>query len=216
MASSSKRLQNDVLNYESASDRKIEKNMYYIVCILLENKTSGPPLIKKLIKQNFEGDNLPLVGYIYFDYIYLLFSSLEDTDGEHFNDGSHHKICSYFSSTIARSQNMNVKCSIVELDSRMKVLVYFQTKIYENAKESIFSLLGNVKKKEFDTLSMFEMIERLKKKSISWDDIPSIERFGTFYKYVPSLDSKNGGKLSTLSELLDIREIEKYNSYLFG
>lgn len=211
MASSSKRLQNDVLSYESASDRKIERNMYYIVCIRLENKTSGPLLIKKLIRQNFDGDSLPLVGYVYSDYIYLLFSSLEDANGEHFNNGSHHKICSYFSSTISRSQDMNVECSIVELDSRTKVLVYFQTKIYENAKESIFSLLGNVKKKEFDTLSMFEMIERLKKKSISWNDIPSIERFGTFYKYI-----SKGGKLSTLSELIDIREIEKYNAYLFG
>ena len=215
MASSSKRLQNDVLSYETASDRKIASNMYYIVCIHLESDSEGPSLVKKLIREDFEEDGTPLAAYTYFNDVYLVFSSLEDTAGEHYLGGSHHKICSYFASTISRSKDMDVVCSIVELDSRTKVIVYFQTKIYENAKNSIFSRLkGKIKRKEFDSLSMFEMLELLKKKSITWTDIPPIERFGMFYKYVQGEEGK--GKLSTLSELIDIREIGKYTAYLFN
>jgi hypothetical protein len=215
MASSSKRLQNDVLNYESSSDRKIASNMYYIVCIHLETNSDGPSLIKKLIRQDFEGDGAPLAAYTYFNDVYLVFSSLEESKGEHYLGGSHQKICSYFASSIARLIDMNIVCSIVELDSRTKVLVYFQTKIYENAKKSIMVLLkGKVKRKEIDSLSMFELLELLKKHSIIWTDLPSIERFGMFYKYIQVEGEK--GKLSTLSELIDIREIRKYTTYLFN
>lgn len=214
MASSSKRLQNDVLNYESSSDRKIASNMYYIVCIHLEINSDGSSLAKKLIRQDFEGDGAPLAVYTYFNDVYLVFSSLEESKGEHYLSGSHQKICSYFASSIARTIDMNIICSIVELDSRTKVLVYFQTKIYENAKKSIMVLLKGKKRKEIDSLSMFELLELLKKHAIKWADLPSIERFGMFYKYIHVEGEK--GKLSTLSELIDIREIGKYTAYLFN
>jgi len=212
MASSSKRLQNDVLSYETSSDRKIPFNMYYIVCISLENSAECPGLVKKLIRQNFEGDGYPLAGYTYSNDVYLIFSSLESPENEHYLSGSHQKLCSYFSSTISRTKNMDVTCSIVELDSRTKVLVYFQTKIYENAKKTISGLLNNLSHKELETLSMFELLELLKKRSIDWSAVAPIERFGTFYKYV-KMDGKE--KLSTLSELFDVRNLEKYAKYLF-
>lgn len=202
-----------MLSYETSSDRKIPFNMYYIMCISLENSTECPGLVKKLIRQNFDGDSYPLAGYNYSNDIYLIFSSLESSENEHYLSGSHQKLCSYFSSTISRAKDTNVTCSIVELDSRTKVLVYFQTKIYENAKKTISRLLkGAITKKELETLSMFELLELLKKESVDWSSVPSIEKFGTFYKYVET-DGK--GKLSTLSELFDVRNLEKYATYLF-
>lgn len=213
MASSSKKLQHNILSYETSSDRKIAYNMYYIISIELERESSS--LIKKLIRKVYEEDGMPLICYLYANNVYLLFSSLENPDTNHFLGGSHHKLCSYFSSTISREKDMNVTCSIIEMDSRTKVLIYFQTKVYENTKRTVEKLLkGKVNKKEFENLSMFESLELLKTNSINWQSIPSIERFGTFYKYVEGEGGK--GKLSTLSELFDVRDMEKYNAYFFG
>ena len=215
MASSSKRLQNDILSYETSSDRKIPSNMYYIISVSLEEGKVCSSLIKKLIRQNYGGDETPLICYAYSNVVYLLFSSLENPESEHYLGGSHQKLCSYFSSMISREKSTNVVCSIIELDSRTKILVYFQTKVYENTKKAVERLLkGKVGKKELELLSITESLELLKTNSINWSSIPSIERFGTFYKYVEGEGGK--GKLSTLSELFDVRDMGKYNDYFFA
>lgn len=220
MASSSKRLQNDVSGYELSSDRKIAPTLYYIVCVRLENATEGTALIKKLIRTEFGGDGMPLAAYTYSKDVYFLFSSLDnsgDSTLEHFMGGSHHKICSYYASTISRDRDMNVWCSIIELDSRTKVLIYFQTKIYDNARNAVLMLLNSKKvkiaKKDFEALSMSEMLEMLKANKITWNEVPAIERFGTFYKYVVKDAVKP--KLSTMSELIDVTDLDKYTNYLF-
>lgn len=210
MTSSSKRLQNDIENYESSSDKKIASNMYYIVYVRLENEREGPSLVKKLIKTKFDNDEMPLVAYTYSNDVYFLFSSLENSK-EHFMNGSHHKICSYYASTIARERDMNVSCSIIELDSRTKILIYFQTKVYENARKTTIKLLKG--KSDLEKMSFFELMDILKTKSINWDDLTANEKFGVFYKYLVSDSGK--GKLSTLSELFDLRNKDKYTSYLF-
>ncbi len=262
MASSTKSLQNDILSYESASDKKIVPEMYYIISLRIGDSEDGVvkqaekckngsiSLIKKLIKKSFGEDGTPLVAYSYGCTIYFLFSSL-DISKQHFMDGSHHKICSFYASTLSREYDISVTCSIVELDTRTKVIVYFQTKVYENTRETIIKLMPKSEKID-ENLSMFEMLEKLKAHSVvpktkttspaklsstsktsfspakqsqtlvpwsssisvpKWDEIPKGERFGTFYKYVQSRDGK--GKLSTLSELLDLRDLNKYMAYLF-
>jgi hypothetical protein len=213
MASSSKRLQNDVLNYESSSDHKIASSMYYIIFIRLGKNVDCSGLLKTLIRQKYDGDGYPLAGYTYSNEIYLIFSSLEDSKEEHYLSGSHQKLCSYFASSISRSKDTDVECSVIEIDSRTKILIYFQTKIYENAKKTISSLLkGKIEKKDVAILSMFELLELLKKNSVDWNSIQSIKRYGTFYKYI---EDGAKAKISTLSELIDIRDFDKYTKYLF-
>lgn len=214
MLSSAKALQNKVTSIEEESDRKISHDVYYIVWI----KTQQPELakivkklIKKLIKKEYETDGFPLLIYSYGTDMCILFSSLET--GEHFMKGSHQKICSYFASIVSRLIDSLVICSIVEFDSRPKILIYFQTKIYENAQKSVLDMSeGKLTHKNIQIGTLYEAVELLKQHSIFWEKLIPHKRFGTLYKY-QNTDKK---KLITLSELIDVRFMEKYNSYFFG
>jgi len=208
MLSSAKALQNKVSSIEEESDRKIPRDFYYIVWLRTDKPVSD--LIKKLIKKNYENDNLPLIIYSYASEFCLLFSSLENE--EHFMKGSHQKICSYFASLASRLLDTLVICSIVEFDSKPKILIYFQTKIYENAKKSVLeNSNGKIATKDIQNGTLYESIEILKSNSIFWEKIEPHKRFGTIYKY--KTDTK---KLSALSELMDVRNMDKYTSYYFN
>lgn len=214
MLSSAKALQNKVISIEEDSDRKVPHTSYYIVWIKIDTAHESSDLVKKLIKKEYEADGFPLVIYSYgtahgVDFC-VLFSSLEK--GEHFMKGSHQKICSYYASVVSRIVNTLVICSVVEFDSKPKILVYFQTKIYENAKKSVLEASnGKLTNREIQNGTLYESIELLKMHSIFWEKMETHKRFGTLYKYQQG-DKK---KLITLSELIDVRNMEKYKTYFF-
>jgi len=215
--SSSRRLQNDIADCEKNSDRKIAPDMYYIVCIELCKQTSTPSsssstnMVKNLLRTR--KDHFALVGYVYDKEIYLLFSSVGE--GNHYLEGSHQAICSEYASMASIEFGCRCVVKIIELESRTMVLVYFQTKLFENAKRSAHLLSKNtISKKEIGQFTFGEIIQALQSRaSIEWDKIPAAERFGVFYKY--ALGNNNKEKFIVLSELVNVQEKDKYISYFF-
>lgn len=217
-SSSTQRLRNDINECEESSDRRIPTESYYVVKVTLDGaiSTVAPTTlvttIKELIRKNFDTDGRPLVAYTYGTSCYILFSSLEGT--QHFLGGSHHAIISFYASYFAKATGHNVRCSIVELDSRTRILIYFQSKIYENGKLTVRAHLSDISEKEFATLTFTESIKLLAKKtSVRWEDLASSERYGTFYKLVSSPQGKD--RFAVMSEMIDIRDQDRYISYLF-
>jgi hypothetical protein len=213
-SSSTQRLRNDINECEDSSDRKIPADSYYVVKIVLDGDVDRALVVttvKELARKNFDTDGRPLVAYTYGVSCYLLFSSLEGT--QHFLGGSHHAIISFYASYFAKATGHNARCSIVELDSRTRILIYFQSKIYENGKLTVRAHLSDVSEREFATLTFTESIKLLaKRSSIRWEDLAPSERYGTFYKLV----SSNGkDRFAVMSEMIDIRDQNRYISYLF-
>jgi hypothetical protein len=211
--SSSKRLQNDIAVHEENSDRRIPSDMYYVLLVEIADEVSGNSVsnvVKGWLKNKKE--HPILVAYVYRNSIGLLFSSVEDR--EHYLKGSHQALCSEYASLAAIEFQTKINVRIIELESRTKILVYFQTKVFENSKRSAQLLSKTtLSKKEINQLTFGEIINALEERaSVKWDEISAGERFGTFYKYV-ARDGKE--KFSTLAEPIDMQEIGKYTSYLF-
>ncbi len=225
-SSSTRRLQNDVILYEDSSDRKILSNLYYVVRIILTSRDSQSQtekildvaklLAKNLSRSKFGNDGKPLAVYCYDAEVYLLFSSLDGTT-EHNLKGSHHGICSFYASLVARENpKLEVVCSIVEMDSRTKVLIYFQTKIHENVKRTVVALSNDkLNRKDIEHLTLNETLDVLAKKAgaNAWNDAPPVTKFGIFYKSVVTSEGKE--KFSILSEKIDLGTMEKCAGYLF-
>lgn len=230
-SSSTRRLQNDVIQYEDSSDRKILSNLYYVVKIVLTpyrdltrdiEKISTTDvaklLAKNLSRSKFGSDGKPLAVYCYEAEVFVLFSSLDGVV-EHNLKGSHHSICSFYASLVARENpKLEVVCSIVEMDSRTKVLIYFQTKIHENVKRAVIALSGEkLNRKDIEHLTLNETLDLLAKKvgagANAWNDAPPATKFGIFYKSVVTSEGKE--KFSILSEKIDLGTMEKCVGYLF-
>lgn len=231
MASSAKKLQNDVTQYEIDSDRKINAETYYIVHLKISNGDgedksedismfeTSLEIVKNYIRKTYEGDENPLVAYVHENSVYLLFSSVE-SGTEHFRHGSHHRICSFFASSVSRSTDVDVDCSIVEFDSRTKILVYFQMKIYENTRRKAMELVnpkdspGVSSSPDMSEISIGEILETMSQPAQKkWAKLKQPDKHGSFYKYKKQ-DGKH--KLVALSELIDLRQTGKYMDYFFN
>ena len=136
-------------------------------------------------------------------------------DGAHLFNGSHHAICSYFASAAALAKKTMVQVSIVELESRTRVMVYFQTKTHQASQECMIELSdGRITAKNIGSLTHTECVELLKKKfKVEWDEICAKKRFGTFYKYI--VVSEDEETYQGLSEMINLQNIERYSSYFF-
>jgi hypothetical protein len=217
--SSAIKLHNDVLSYEKQSDKFIPSDSYYVIKIHINSSEITKKEIKVILKEeasNKFDEESPLAAYMFQNDLYILFSSLEDKS--HYLKGSHQKICSTMVSKYALKYKCDIECSIIELDARIKVLVYFQTKIYEASKFYAWQLLKKTKtEQEVKDLTFGEIEDALakSKQSIKWEEIDSFEKYGIFYKYVKSRDSSKL-KYSFLSELVNSENIEKFRKYLFG
>ena len=212
--SSSKRLQNDIAPPEETSDRHISHDMYYIVTIELSEEPKSTAIVSGMVKGWLmtRKEHQALVAYVYRNEIYLVFSSVEDTG--HYLKGSHQALCSEYASLAALQFGCKVNVKIIEIESRTRILIYFQTKIFENAKKSALGLSKNsITKKQIGQLTLGEIIQALRDRaSVVWDKISPAERFGMLYKYLIVGDKE---KFVTMAEMINIQEMDKYTSYFF-
>jgi hypothetical protein len=209
-SSSTTRLYQNMNEYEENSDKKIPFTSYFILVIMMNEVDSSLKVLKYLLKNKILKET-PLSVYMYKDrnnyFYYLLYSSL-DTDS-HYENGSHQKICSIVSSKLARKYDRDIECTIVEIDTRSKVCVYFQYKVYNNILTSLKNLSNG--KLVDSNMTLKEMIEIIEKKyKIKWDDVPNEDKYGVFYKL-----GEKEHTYEKLSEIIDLRELNKYLSFFF-
>jgi hypothetical protein len=213
--SSLQRVTNDIALCEQSSDHKVKREHYFIVKIELldESKDMSDFAKKDIIAKHTMGENVVCV-YVYRNTIYILFSSTDTKP--HYLDGSHQDLCSHYASNASIFMKCHTRCNVIEFESRTKILIYFQTKVFENTKNSIRRLSKiTIDKKETSSLTRKELIEALEKRSsIKWDQAQPADRFGIFYKYQVFPDGTR--KFSTISEVFDTKSMDKYSSYIFG
>jgi hypothetical protein len=206
---------NDVVLYEENSDRKIPSDSYYVVVLKALNLTTDlTDFTKMMLKKKYVDQEFTLVcAYVYLNECHILFSSVEDRSHEF--GGSQQAICSDYVSTCVMHTSDKIICNIVEFESRSKIIVYFQTKVFENTKKSVVRLSKvSISKKESNNLTKAELVKALEERAaIKWDNTPSSDRYGTFYKYVTI---KNQGKYITISEPIDGQSMDKFTSYFFS
>lgn len=214
--SSTKRLQSDIASHEENSDRRIQSDMYYILVITLSDEVSANSAkisssVKEWLKTRTE--HQALAAYVYRNEIHLVFSSVEGK--EHYLSGSHHSLCSEYASLASLTFGCRSYVKIVELESRTLILLYFQIKIFENAKRSAHQLSkGSITKKELIQLTFAELVQNLQDRAkVTWDKVPAAERYGIFYKY--SIEGNKKERYVTMSETINIQDPERYISYLF-
>lgn len=210
--SSFQRIINDVNVIQDSSDHKVKNENYFIVKIELHNKdVDMTDFVKKdLIAKHILNTSV-ICGYVYRNTAYIIYSSIENA--HHYLNGSHHAICSHYASNAAINTRSQAICSIIEFESRTKLLVYFQIKIFENTKDFIYRVSNNnIVNNDIIELTQDELIQKLEKLNIFWDQISSSEKYGSFYKFYVENGTK---KFLTLSERWDSKNMDKYKTYFF-
>lgn len=213
--SSVKKLSNGISNIEEESDRKIPYSSYYIVYIKIKDaNVAVTDFVKKILRT--EKTNPPLIAYVFRYDVYLLFSCLEKSTDSHYLDGSHHRLISEYVCKFYNGLSSPSIVCIVEFDTRTKIMIYFQYKVFENIKKTICSLSRKkMTMEEIDSITLQESIGKLEKYlDIKWNDIPNEEKYGTFYRYVTDLETKKQ-KFVTLSENIDSTSTSKYATFFF-
>jgi tRNA(His) 5'-end guanylyltransferase len=217
------KLQNNIVECEEMSDKKIPLSSYYLVIINIfqDNISSNSNLSevqkdtyiqngKELLKQTKKDQiNLPIIAYIYSNQIYILYSCLEN--GSHNFNGSQQQICSYFTSIFTLKYKCFVSTKIVEFDSKIKISAYFKYRMFENTKETIRKLSkGTITEKNIKNLTLDELIQILKNTyHINWSEIKDCEKYGIFYKY-------ENKKFVSKSGIIDFNNnLGQYNEYFF-
>lgn len=192
------------------SDPKISVENYYAVVIKVDNIPNIE--MKKLAKKFLSDDqyHLPLIVYNYEDTITILFPP----SVKHF-DGSYCAIISeYIQRTFRYTDTINhIECRIVEFKSKSNVMIYFTYIIHLNEQQSIKTIgNGNITDVDIGQKTNAELIAILADYGIEWGGLLNHEKYGTFYKLKYT---KKKISIVSLSELLDAREIERYNDFIF-
>lgn len=217
MSSSERKLINHIDTIENESDKKINNSNYYIVSVIIEKipLKKLEDIAKKFCRNELpqskdESWTPPIIVYICNNQIKFLFSTTEES---HNFEGSHHKICSIFTSTLTLEFSKSCSTSLVELGNRYLILCYFQCKVYNYSIERMRRLLirkdQKLSKVKLKTLTLKENLAILEENGINWTKLENKNKYGLFLK----LDKDN--IFQTLSESLDISKLEDYNTFFF-
>ena len=222
MASTVKKLHNEICSFEENSDSYISYDKYYVIRVTVTYDDKIPDedrdlhtIAQELLSLN--SDHQPLVTYTHDNEVLLLFSCL--TEGEkHYLGGSHQLLCSEYCSIFLDTFACSVRranCRIIEFPTQTKVFAYFSWVVYQCTLSAIVSLSKNqIKEKDTCSFPITELVEKLESKyNVKWSQVDNSIKYGTFYKLKKK---KSKIYISSTSEALDAREDRKYISYLFG
>nr|QBK86651.1 MAG: hypothetical protein LCMAC102_04470 [Marseillevirus LCMAC102] len=216
MASYGKRLHNEMILLEEQCDRYISYEKYYVINIEIIQGDISSEEIQKWSKTFLTSNrNRPIAVYIYQLTISLIFSCLEENES-HYLQGSHQNIISDYTSIVTNmiQTESNVKCNIVEFDTQTQIFTYFLWKVYCNSRNCINKISpNNIKLTYIKSLTLSELINMLKDLGIDYSNLPSMERYGIFFKLKRK---KNKIVVVSLSEEFDARDTRKYTNFIFG
>lgn len=192
-----KKLCNEMEDNERQSDRKIDGDKYYV--LVVKRVEGEDTKILNTLRKEYE----PIAVYVNSDGIIALFS--KQPEGHHRLDGSHHLLCSDVASCLAvKLKRSPIHVNLVELDSKIQVLAYFNYKVHKYllsvlTKAAEKKLSGD-KLKQFSCLSEKEMIDKIGSK------MSNETKYGKFINL----------KGKEMSESIDFRQPEKYDDFFFS
>jgi hypothetical protein len=191
------KVMNTIKDFEAMSRRVVPKDNYYIVHLKVTNSIIEDVAdVTKKLSTVPNVEKMPLVVYTspFKDELWLLFSSVTPAE-DHNLGGCHQELCSYFASLLSiELKGKIVKCWILELNSRIKVIEYFHSLVFMNMSRRV----GN------KNTTIEDAIENFPKEA--WEKMPPAERYGVFYKL----------RSPPMSEEIDYKNIAKYQTYFFN
>jgi hypothetical protein len=197
------RLENEMNLIVKNNQKSLVENTSYVVIVeFLENIEPEPPLV---IDSIFKMDNRPSCIYHHKDTLILIYPA----DSKLFLEGDYYKIISFYSQFINRLYDINVEVSVLGLGTNIRTFIYLAHRVLKNMLECMSFHLE--KEVDIRNITIHEVIQKLEKKGVDWDDLSSNERFGTFFR-----TSRKSRKILELSEQIDMRDKEKYSTFIFG
>lgn len=218
MISSTKRLHNEMINFETDNAKIIPPNKYYIINITVENKNSSGSLksnLEFIESQLSSVTSNPLSIYYSVNKILLTFSSVDDNESHQLNGNSELIISKYmFSFTKNLSDVTNISAKIIQFSTQIEIFAYVSWIIYQTTQETIIRLSkGVITSKELHFRTEYELINILETNGVSWEKCDSSEKYGTLMKLGRK---KNSIIVVKMSESFDSRENKKYLKFMFG
>ena len=149
----------------------------------------------------------------------IIFSSISTEGATHYLKGSHQLLCSEFCSKLTLIFKKPITIKVIEIKTRTELLAYLQYIVFQNMRNSFVDLAETkVSSRSSETkiksnikdLTLHESVDFLEKKGVIWKDIPKEKKYGVFYKY-----DKTQNKIIRMSEMIDLKNKEKYEIFFF-
>ena len=215
-SSNFKKIQNEMIMFETQSNKFIQKKNYYAIWLNVINFKCDDfdylcDISKNLLIKN--SNHQPLLTYAHNNSICLLYSCVNE-ESSHYKNGNQYKIISEYVSFLVKKTKRNVTCKIVEYETKTEILTYFTWKVYKNFLKKILLLSeGKIDKADLKNKTNFELKNKLSDLNVNLDEVKTEKKFGIFFKLKKISDEVI---IYEMSELFDTRDIQKYNSYFFG
>lgn len=224
MISSTKRLHNEMINFETDNAKIIPSNKYYIITIncTVENKTSIISLQSnvefiesQLLSTNNDSNCMPISIYYSNNKILIIFLSVDDDKFHQLNGDIELIISKYvFNFTKNMSDILDISAKIIQFSTQIEIFAYVSWIIYQTTQETILRLSkGVITSKELHFRTENELVNILETNGISWAKYDSCEKYGTLIKLGRK---KNSMIIVKMSEPFDSRENKKYLKFMFG
>lgn len=212
MTSSVKRLNNEMFELETKSDKHIDPTNYYILSISYSENTDINIREKAEEFLKFKL-NQPLCIYYFNKTLLLIFSCKEEYES-HYLNGSYTLIISYYSTTLSLDVGDNVICRIIEFDTRNKLLSYICWKVKWNYTLLLESMSNyEVTQKDIYNYTLKEICNSLKDVGFDIDKYNEEEKYGVLIKL--DYDDKGEIIVNSISEDIDFLKFKKYYNFIF-
>jgi hypothetical protein len=219
MASSTKRVFNEMATFEKDSCKFIDPSHLYIVKIQIDDILQEENLKQTLSAELYDQPE-PLA--IYFDNtctsIYIIFSYVVenyyfpesfDQTYKHQYEGDHHLIVSkYVSKFISLLPGSKITAKIIEFETQIQMIIYLNCVIFNSSQNAMIKFSkGKIREDILQFRTQTELKAMLLDLSnVKWDSLPSNKKYGAFLKLKRK---KNKISVSEFSGQFDDKDIKK-------
>lgn len=171
----SRALLSHIAELERQIDRTIPSSSGFVV--YLKSTHPAKEIIKTYAHNIIERDEA-IMAYTFCDNLILVFFANDKR-----KEISIFKILSKYISEMTKLLCMkgidaNIHGKVLIVESKLLIFSYIHTIMFENSKEEIARLLGNITKGTISRYTFKEIVSKLKDKGIDWSKISHSDKFG--------------------------------------
>lgn len=220
MASSTKRVFNEMATFEKDSCKYIDPSQLYIVKITIDDASLTEDSLKKILSAELHDQAEPLAIYYDSANVYIIFSYVvenyyfpdqqECQTYKHQFEGDHHMIISKYACNFQKLlPESRIVAKIIEFETQNQMTIYLTCLVYTCTQEA-FVKYSNGKIREdilqFRTQSELKIMFNDLAKTC-WEDLSNHKKYGTFLKLKRKKHKITTVEYSIQAEDKDIKKI---------
>lgn len=212
-----KSLTNEIKNLKNSCDKYIRPDNYYMISSSIEEDklSEDDSVLRSWMKKKLKvanSNHVPVCVYCENNNIYFIFSPVEKP-ALPFLKGSYSKLISHYTSLLCAEFQCPVNTKVLEFTSRSHIIPFLTLTNQKTFRRELEKLVSSTQEST-DNITNTEIIKILDNHNINIDTVKNYKKYGELCTLKRNKSDKV--TLSILSELFDVRYINKYEEFIFS